>query len=330
MPAEQHPAVGCSIEWKVYAQAESFLNVPMETVGNPIDIEERRLEIAARDGFRLGATLYMRVGQGDPADAVVFNAGGGLSTVRYRYFLRYLAAQGFPVLAYDYRGVGMSAPRSWRGFDAGIEDWAEFDQVGAIDALRARFPGARLTSVSHSIGCMFAAAAPNAPSLCQMVFIGPHTAYCGDYKQPWRWPMTLLWHVVMPEIARAVGYFPASRLGLGDDFPRRVALQWASRRTPDYRPGASGADAKREAGIRDRMLALVVPALVISMTDDAFAPEVAVRRFLAGAPHIETDVRLIDPKTMPGGVGGHLGFFSRRNVAIWASTIEFLNRRSAK
>jgi predicted alpha/beta hydrolase len=300
----------------------------MESVGRSVDVEERRLEIAARDGHRLGATLYMRAKQGDPANAVVFNAGGGLSTVRYRYFLRYLAAEGIPVLAYDYRGVGMSIPPSWRGFDAGIEDWTEFDQAGAIDALRARFPTARLTSVSHSIGCMLAAAAPNAPSLCQMVFIAPHTAYCGDYKQPWRLPMTLLWHVLMPGIARAVGYFPASRLALGDDFPRRVALQWASRRTPDYRPGASGADAKREADIRDRMLTLAVPALVISMTDDAFAPEVAVRRFLAGTPNIEADVHFVDPETLPHAVGGHLGFFSRRNVAIWASITKVLNSRS--
>jgi predicted alpha/beta hydrolase len=300
----------------------------MEPVGRAVDVEESRLEIAARDGYRLGATLYMRAGSGDPADAVVFNAGGGLSTVRYRHFLRYLAAEGFPVLAYDYRGVGMSSPASRREFDAGIEDWTEFDQAGAIDALRARFPAARMTSVSHSIGCMFAAGAPNASLLCQMVFIAPHAAYWGDYSQPWRWPMTLLWHVAMPGIARAVGYFPASRLGLGDDFPRRFALQWASRRTPDFRPGASGGDAKREAAIRDRLLAIVVPALVISMTDDAFAPEVAVKRFLANTPHIDADIRLIDPKAMPPALGGHLGFFSRKNVAIWASIVEFLNRKS--
>jgi predicted alpha/beta hydrolase len=305
------------------------VNATVEPVARAVDVEESRLEIAARDGYRLGATLYVRAGRGDPANAVVFNAGGGLSTVRYRHFLRYLAAEGVPVLAYDYRGVGMSSPASRRGFDAGIEDWTEFDQAGAIDALRARFPAARMTSVSHSIGCMFAAGAPNASLLRQMVFIAPHAAYWGDYRQPWRWPMTLLWHVAMPAIARAVGYFPASRLGLGDDFPRRFALQWASRRTPDFRPGASGADATREAAIRDRLLALVAPALVISMTDDAFAPEVAVRRFLANAPHIDADIRLIDPKTMPSALGGHLGFFSRKNVAIWTSIIEFLNRGSA-
>ena len=325
---EQNSTIGRAGRPKASTSDERFVNTPMDSVGGPIDVEERRLEIAAADGLLLGATLYMRPKQNDATDVVVFNAGGGLSTVRYRYFLRYLAAVGYPVLAYDYRGVGMSTRPTWRGFDAGIEDWAEFDQAGAIDALRARFPAARLTSVSHSIGCMFAAAAPNASSLYQMVLIAPHTAYCGDYKQPWRWPMTLLWHMLMPAIARAVGYFPASRLGLGDDFPRRVALQWASRRTPDYRPGASGADARRESDIRDRMLTLAVPALVISMTDDAFAPEVAVKRFLAGTPHVDADVRLIDPKTTPHAVGGHIGFFSRRNVAIWALITEFLNRSS--
>jgi predicted alpha/beta hydrolase len=324
----QNSTIGTAIEWNATAKRQSSVTNAMEqSAGRSVDVEEKRLEIAARDGYRLGATLYVRAKQGDPANAVVFNAGGGLSTVRYRFFLRYLAAEGFPVLAYDYRGVGISSPASWRGFDAGIEDWTEFDQAGAIDALRARYPAARLMSVSHSIGCMFAAAAPNASSLSQMVFIAPHTAYCGDYKQPWRLPMTLLWHVLMPGIARTVGYFPGSRLALGDDFPRRVALQWASRRTPDYRPGASGADAYREAGIRDRMLTLALPALVISMTDDAFAPEVAVRRFLAGAPHVEADVRLVDPKTLPHAVGGHLGVFSRRNVAIWASIADVLNGR---
>jgi predicted acyl esterase len=84
LPIERHRSVGCSIERKVYAHSESFVNVPMETVGNSLDVEERRLEIATRDGCLLGATLYMPVRQGDSAYAVVFNAGRGLSAIRYR------------------------------------------------------------------------------------------------------------------------------------------------------------------------------------------------------------------------------------------------------
>jgi predicted alpha/beta hydrolase len=293
-----------------------------------VEVVESRLEIATPDGYRLGALLFARADLCDPASAVVFNAGGGLSSLRYRHFLRFLARQGLPVLAYDYRGVGMSRPSSWRNCDAGIEDWCELDQVSAIEAIRARFPAARLSSVSHSIGCMIAAAAPNAPVLHQMVFIAPHTAYWGDYLQPWRWPMALMWHVLMPAVARVIGHFPARRLGLGDDLPRRVALQWASRRTPDYRPGAAGGDPARETVALDRMARLTVPALVISITDDAFAPEIAVRRFLMGLSQAPVVRRVVEAR-VSGGALGHYGYFRRANARMWEIVSRFLVATSA-
>jgi predicted alpha/beta hydrolase len=300
------------------------MNVPGDVPADEVAVVETRLEIAAPDGYPLGALLYARADLRDPVDAVVFNAGGGLSSLRYRHFLRFLARQGLPVLAYDYRGVGISRPASWRGFDAGIEDWCELDQVSAIEAMRARFPAARLSSVSHSIGCMIAAAAPNAPMLHQMVLVAPHTAYWGDYLQPWRWPMAFMWHVLMPATARVVGYFPASRLGLGDDLPRRVALQWASRRTPDYRPGAAGGDRARETVALDRMARLTVPALVISITDDAFAPEIAIRRFLMGMSNAPAVRRRIESPTTGGRQFGHYGYFRRFASDLWPVACRFI------
>lgn len=299
------------------------MNVAGDVAAEPVEVVESRLEIAAPDGYRLGALLFARTDLRDPADAVVFNAGGGLSSLRYRHFLRFLARQGLPVLAYDYRGVGMSRPASWRDFDAGIEDWCELDQASATEALRARYPKARMASVSHSIGCLIAAAAPNAPLLHQMVFIAPHTAYWGDYLQPWRWPMAFMWHVLMPAAARVVGYFPTSRFGMGDDVPRRVALQWASRRTPDYRPGAAGGDSARETVALDRMARLTVPALVISITDDAFAPELAIRRFLMGLVQAPVVRRVVDARAVGRAVGHH-GYLRRANARMWQVVPRFL------
>lgn len=299
------------------------MNAPSSARVEVDEVIEYRFAVTASDGYRLGAVMYACADLGAPADAVVFNAGGGLSSLRYRHFLRFLASERIPVLAYDYRGVGMSRPARWKGFDAGIEDWCEFDQASAIEALRSRFPGARLASVSHSIGCMVAAAAPNAQSLHQMVFIAPHTAYWGDYLQPWRWPMALMWHVLMPVAARAFGHFPAGRLGLGDDLPRRVALQWASRRTPDYRPGSAGGDSAREAVILDRLARLSVPALVISIADDAFAPEVAVRRFLMGLPNTPMVRRLIRMREGRTTIG-HIGFFRRSCSHRWPVVSSFI------
>jgi predicted alpha/beta hydrolase len=306
-------------------QARHNVGTDGDGAAGATEVVESRLAVTAPDGYGLGAVLFARTDVRDPANAVVFNAGGGLSSLRYRHFLRFLASQGMPVLAYDYRGVGLSRPANWRGFDAGIEDWCELDHASAVMAMRTRFPRARLATVSHSIGCMIAAASPNASILHQMVFVAPHTAYWGDYSQPWRWPMALMWHVLMPAAARAFGHFPASRLGLGDDLPRRVALQWASRRTPDYRPGAAGGDPARETVALDRMARLTVPALVISITDDAFAPEIAVRRFLMGLPNAPTVRRIISPGADGGRQVGHHGYFRRVSSDGWKMISRFIS-----
>jgi predicted alpha/beta hydrolase len=288
-------------------------------------VAEEPLELRARDGFPLRATLYRRAGDQAPRKAVVFNAGGGLVSARYRHFLRHLAERGLPVLAYDYRGVGASRPPKLRGFVAGLEDWGDLDQPAAIDFLLERFPGAELASVSHSIGCLVACIAPNAPQLKQAVYIGPHTGYWRDYRAPWRWPMALVWHVAMPAVARAVGYFPGARLGLGDDFPLRFALQWARRTTPEFRTDRVQGPAGRADRLIDNARSLRVPSLAVTMFDDAFVSEAAVRRFLHMLPEAPVARRHIERPENEGQPLGHFGFFKRRNARWWSLVTGFID-----
>lgn len=294
-----------------------------EAAGQAEFVGERRLEFAARDGFLLRGTLYLREDATCPTDVVVFNPGCGLRHSRFREFLRFLAREGIPVLAYDYRGVGISTTS--RQFDAGIEDWIELDQAAAIQLALTRFPQARISSVSHSIGCFVAAAAPNASRLAQMVFVAPHTGFWRDYRSPWRWPMALVWHVLSPALARLLGYFPATRLGLGDNFPKRVALQWASRTQQHYDFRKFGSSASRIFEATERMRQLSGTALVITIDDDCFATDRAARRFMRGLP----GVRLVrrDLALRSRGRAGHLGFFRRRHSENWSIVAEFVRNR---
>src|SRR5439155_1281292 len=82
----------------------------------------------------------------------------------------------------------------------------------AIAWVRERFPRDELVGLSHSIGALALAAAPNAGAQDRMVFICPHTAYYGDYRPLYRLPMALLWHGLMPLVTALLGYFPAKRL----------------------------------------------------------------------------------------------------------------------
>lgn len=298
------------------------MNAAVEAASHGADVAPVACEVTARDGLALGARLYLADAQADPRDAIVFSSGGGLSVVRYHHFLASLAAQGVPVLAFDYRGVGLSRPRRLRGYVASLQDWSELDQAGAIDALRSRFPLARLSSVSHSIGGLVASTAPNANELAHLVFISPHTGYWRDYAKPWRAPMTLAWHAMMPLLAHAVGYFPGRALRLGDDIPRGVALQWAGRRHPRFELGRDAGQAARSARMLANAAHLTQPAMAITFSDDAFSTDAGVRRFLHLAPRMPFVRRHFE--ATPAQRFGHFGFFSRRSRALWPLVARFV------
>jgi predicted alpha/beta hydrolase len=279
-----------------------------------------RITLRALDGYELGAVLYPARTSETPAQQVaVLHCGSAIPAARYAGFARFLAGRGISVLTYDYRGIGLSRPPELRGFRAAIEDWAEYDSAAAIAWLRGRYPGSEITGITHSIGALLVGGAHNAGEQVRLVFIGPHTGYYGDYRPLYRLPMAALWHIVMPGITRLFGYFPASRLGLGEDVPLGIALQWAARRSPTLRSAQEGALHERTRILLDRCAALRRPTLVVHVADDAFATRAGARRLLSHYPGLHP-VEHIAFSPADAGVHriGHFGFFRRRvGAALW-------------
>jgi len=229
------------------------------------------------------------------------------------------------VLTYDYRGIGLSRPSVLRGFRSVIEDWAEFDCSAAIGRLRELYPPTELVGIAHSVGALLFGGAHNSAEQARLVLVGPHTGYYGDYHPLYRLPMAALWHGLMPALTRLMGYFPARRLGLGDDIPAGVALQWASRRSPDLRPTGANPGDERALRLLDRCAALDRPTLVIRSSDDAFATSAGMRRLLAYYPRLSPRYVLVTPAD--GGVGkiGHFGYFGRAaGLALWPRLVALL------
>ncbi len=292
--------------------------------------DDRRLRLRALDGCELGGVFYAALRPRGPRRVAVLHAGAGIPALRYRRFARFLAEWGIPVLSYDYRGVGMSRPPLLRGFRATIADWA-CDSAGAIAWLRERFPHDEIIGISHSIGVLPLGGACNAAEQARVVLVGAHTGYCGDYRPLYRLPMTAAWHTVMPAVTRIFGYFPARRLGLGDDIPGGVALQWAERRAPELRPSGTAAEDARTRALLDRCAALQCPAVVISISDDAFATVAGTGRLLSYFP------RLMSPRHVvftPAEAGvsriGHFGFFRRAvGATLWPRLLAELEPKPA-
>jgi predicted alpha/beta hydrolase len=277
------------------------------------------VELQALDGRPLGAQFYDAPGHSRPRRAALIHCGAGIPAVRYRRFAAFLAESGVPTLTYDYRGIGWSRPPSLRGFAATAEDWAEYDCAGAIAWLRERFPAAHLVGIAHSVGALLHGGAHNAGEQGALALICPHTGYYGDYRALYRLPMAALWHGVMPVLTRLCGYFPASRLGLGEDIPAGLAMQWAARRSPELRPAGSGAAEERSRRLLERCAALERPALVVSVSDDAFATPAAAQRLLSYYPRVSAHEHfVVTPASASMRRVGHFGFFRREAAAaLW-------------
>ena len=277
------------------------------------------MQLRALDGHLLAAEIHDARGAGAPRRVAVVHCGAGIPAAYYSRFASFLAESGIPTLTYDYRGIGASRPASLRGFRATVEDWGEYDCGGAIAWLRERYPRSQIGGVAHSAGWLLHGGAPNAGEQSMLALVCPHTGYYGDYRAAYRLPMAALWHGVMPALTRMFGYFPARRLGLGEDIPGEVALQWAGRRSPDLRPAGQGPAAERTRRLLERCAALERPAVLVCVNDDAFATVAAAERLLTYYPRVSVHQRLAFSPADAGVRGiGHFGFFRREaGAALW-------------
>jgi len=279
----------------------------------------RQLRLRAPDGYELGAVFYAALRPRGPRRVAVLHGGAGIPALRYQRFARFLAEWGIPVLTYDYRGIGLSRPPALRGFQATIDDWAEYDSAAAIGWLRERFPHDEILGISHSIGALPLGGAPNAAEQARVILICAHTGYYGDYRAPYRLPMAVAWHGLMPALTRILGYFPSRRLGLGDDIPAGVALQWAERRAPELRPSGAELAHERTRRLLDHCASLERPALAISISDDAFATVAGTKRLLSYFPRLRLlQHTVLTPADAEARRIGHFGFFRRAvGAALW-------------
>ena len=158
-----------------------------------------------------------------------------------------------------------------------------------------------------------------------MVLIAPHTGYWRDYAASGQLPMALMWRGIMPLVARIVGYFPGGRIGLGDDFPLRFALQWSGRTRPAFRVDPRDARAWTLLGNAESLASV----FALSFSDDAFSSRAGVSRLLSFVPHAQVERCELDARRLGRRIG-HLGFFpppQPRACGRWSP--DFLARTTA-
>jgi predicted alpha/beta hydrolase len=232
-------------------------------------MDVRSIELRTADGVVLAGTHY----DAGARDALLIASAMGVKRRYYDAFARYMGERGWDVVTFDYRGIGDSAPRSLRGFEASMHDWGALDIAAAIDWITRELRPARFAYLGHSAGGQLAGLAPNIGRAERLIFVASQSGYWRLWSGIRKYGLGLLW-LAMPVISRVVGYFPAKVLLMGsENLPREVASQWARwGRHPQYLWGSN--DPATYARI-------TAPLLAYSLHSDHYAPRRAVDALVA-------------------------------------------------
>jgi predicted alpha/beta hydrolase len=268
--------------------------------------------LTARDGYRLGATLY-----GSGTSAVLIMPATGVPQSYYAKFAGYLAERGFTVLTFDYRGIGRSLEGHIRRVRARMQDWGTLDSAAAFEFLGSK----RIAVVGHSFGGQALGLLPDPERISAALLVGAQSGYWRNWPllgRAWMWPAT---HIGLPGVASLLGYFPGARLGFGEDLPAGVALQWASWcRHPRYLVGALGVEAAYAR--------VHAPLRAYAITDDPFAPLSAVNALAKLYPNARWETRPLAPRDLSVKSLGHFGFFRERfRDSLWRESADWLEQQ---
>ncbi|MDJ0907865.1 MAG: alpha/beta fold hydrolase [Woeseiaceae bacterium] len=271
--------------------------------------------IAARDGFKLSATLY----RGEPSNgnAVIISSATAVPRRFYRHFAAALAERGYSVITYDYRGIGDSRPATLRGFDARTSDWALLDMAGVVDWVREHLQPKRLYKIGHSVGGQVAGLLDNSADVDGMVTLSAQSGYWLLQGGEQKLVAGLHVHVTLPILSHLFGYMPWSKFSSAEDLPKGAALQWSRWcRDPKYLLGDTSLPLERYESF-------TAPVLAYSIDDDKWGTARSVDAMMSIYPNLER--RHIDPDDHALESLGHFGYFRPHADRLWEDAMHWLD-----
>lgn len=276
------------------------------------------LSIKAADNFEIQTTAYEP--ENSNGCVVIINSANAVKQSFYTAFASHLADLGYWVYTYDYRGIGKSKPAKIKGFEATMTDWAEKDYAAVLKYINQQHSNQKKIAIGHSFGGHILAFVEESKSLDAGIIIASQTGYWKAWEGKGRRMMWTLSHVLLPIASRIWGYLPA-KIGLGEDLPKGIALQWARWiKSPNY----FFDDYPHKRELYDK---LNIPILAWSFEDDTYAPLKPVKVLLGYYKSAQITHQHLSPKSIDVKSIGHFGFFRKQfEPNLWKKTTDWLTQ----
>jgi predicted alpha/beta hydrolase len=261
------------------------------------------------------ATIYEP--ETTPKFAVILSCPTGTKQSYFQKFSEYLCSKGILVVTYDYSGIGKSAPKKMKGYQTSVSTWAKHDLTTVIDYVSENYSYQKLILMGLSIGGQIVGLTPSIRKVDALINVAAQSGYWALWPFPIKFVLFFNWYFLQI-LTRLFGYFPGKKLGLMEDLPKGVAIEWARWGLKkdylfDFIPEATA-----------QFSAIQLPLLAYSFSDDRTAPKITVDEMTAKFANGLVTRKHIQPSELNLKEIGHFGFFRSGCKPLWDETIIWL------
>lgn len=286
-------------------------------------MNQQKISVKCKDSVELSAILL--IPNGNPKAVVQINSATATPKEYYLPFANYLVENGFVTCVFDYRGVCESTPAGGlRGCNYDYLMWGQLDMPAVLDYLDSQFPALPKLIVGHSVGGQKVGFMHNHHKIKGMVTFATSVGYWGFMPLSYRIQTHFFFQVFTPISNLLFGYVAAKRLGLMEDLPRQIVLDWRNWcSVPSYFFDKKYASESAEKGF---FADLSFPIQVYWTTDDPISNARSIPMFWK---HIKSSggikIDCIPPQEIGAKEIGHFGFFRRKfKETLWTKALKNL------
>ncbi len=246
-------------------------------------------------------------------NVVVISGGLGINAAFYQSFARWLAERGCCVVTFDHRGLGLNAVPKAEMDKIDIDTWLSQDLSAILLWLRLNYPDIPICCIGHSFGGATLGISPAIGVVDHIVLVSAQSGYMGSFGPRIRALLGMYVYALIPALVPMYGYFPAKKIGAGENIPRKVIHRWRQWvQTPGYIQGDAGLNREGYRKFKGTIAAL-------SFSDDHMAPMNTVAEvvdYYSEASH--SSLLSITPQDAGMTEIGHFKMFSRSaEETIW-------------
>lgn len=268
--------------------------------------------ISCKDGYQLAAQFYPVLNSDKPYPILICPATG-ITKNFYHAFAQWLNQQGYPVLSFDFRGIGESLHGALKDSTASINDWGMYDIPAAIEALLNRTQAEKVIIVGHSAGGQLLGIASNYHKVAKVLAIAGSTGHVKGLKGKTKVLAPVMFNIIFPVSSYVKGYGATQFIGMGENLPKNVAKQWAEFCSkPGYVMNAIG-----KTIFEDYHQQIQCPITSFWATDDEIATHSNVKDLLRLYPNAETKLIELNPQQLGYKQIGHMLMFKKSHQNIW-------------